>query len=372
MPIIGLIPDPPYDPQSWSGSSRPFFSALKRSGLLQSAQQVKLSKLSDVNFKLRNFAWPMDVWKARYHSSVSRFKALSRAARAEIKAERSASAVLQIGAWFCSPDATSLPCFSYHDGNSALWYRYYGRELLSERSYQQQFEWERSVYAKMTGIFVMSSWLGHSFVHDFGVEAAKVHVVHAGINLPELPPARVTRAAAPKFLFVGKDFARKGGSYLLEAFRAVRQAVPDATLSIVGPAMGATQPGVVFEGFLSKDDPAQFGRITELFEQASCVVLPSIYEPFGISLTEGMAYGLPCIATNRCAMPEIVENGRTGLIVPPENVDALADAMITIARDPALGQRMGEAGRARAERDFTWDAVGHKIRTVLHDRYQVS
>ena len=95
--------------------------------------------------------------------------------------------------------------------------------------------------------------------------------------------------------------------------------------------------------------------------------MPSIFEPFGISLLEGMAYELPCVTGTACAMPEIVQDGVTGRTADPANPDALARALLDVA-DPDVARRMGAAGRRRMQERFTWDAVAGRILAALEQR----
>lgn len=371
MRLLGLIPEPPFDPLSWSGSSANFFRALQRQKLLSDACEVTLGEIRDALQKARTLSLPMRRWKEQYHASVPRFRALTRAAGGIIAEHRDVSGILQIGAWFSASAVTNLPCFSYHDGNAALWYRYYGRGLLSERARQAHLDWERSVYTALTGIFVMSEWLAESFTRDFEIPRSKVHVVGAGINIEKLPQVPERSWSPPRYLLVGKDFERKGGRYLLQAFKTVRKSIPDAELIIVGPSLALDQPGVKCAGYLSKSGPADKTRLDQLFCSATAMVLPSIYEPFGISLLEGMAYGLPCITVNRCAMPEIVRHGETGLVARPEDSASLADAMIELGRSSRDASGMGAAGRRRVESDYTWSAVTAKIKETLSSTYEM-
>lgn len=372
MSLLGLIPEPPFDPSSWSGSSANFFRALQARGMLANAHEVSLSGMHEILQKGRALSVPMRRWKERYHASVPRFQALTRVAGGLIARSRDVAGILQIGAWFSAGATTDLPCFSYHDGNAALWYRYYGRGLLSEEARRTHLDWERSVYAAVTGLFVMSEWLADSFIRDFGVPPSKVHVVGAGINIEMLPQLPERSWSKPRFILVGKDFERKGGKYLLEAFKTVRKSVPEAELVIVGPSLQLEQPGVICVGYLSKSTPAGMTSLHGLLCSATAIVLPSIYEPFGISLLEGMAYGLPCVTVNRCAMPEIVRNRETGLIARAEDAAALANAMIEIARSPRDAASMGAAGRRRVESDYTWSAVTGKIEAILSEVYALS
>lgn len=365
MKLLGLIPEPPFDPQSWSGSSRYFFRSLQGHCLLEDACEIALTSTRELSQKALALSWPPTRWRERYHSSVGRFRRLTDAVATKIAYHPRAEGILQVGAWFCAPAVTALPCFSYHDGNAALRYRYYGRGLLSESRVQRHLEWERQVYARMRGIFVMSRWLADSFVRDFGVPEHRVHVVGGGINFEQLPQLIERDFSIPRFLMIGRDFARKGGNYLLEAFRIVRRDMPSAELTIVGPEPGTAEPGVHYAGFLRKSDPADLRALTDIFRASTVMVLPSIYEPFGISLLEGMANCMPCIAVDRCALPEIVVNGETGLVAKPEDAESLAKAMIDLAMQPDTARRMGERGRRRVEEHFTWDAVAGKIQIAL-------
>lgn len=365
MRLLGLIPEPPFDPRSWSGSSVHFFKALARQGVLESAVGLEIARMPQLWHKIRSFGWPVNRWREQYHAAASQFDHLTRLAAAEIRKHPDATGVLQVGAWFSSPLVTGLPCFSYHDGNAALRYRHYGRGLLSAAHMQRHLARERLNYERMRGIFVMSNWLGRSFVRDFGIPEERVHVVGAGINFERLPDIHERDDRTPRFLFVGRDFARKGGKYLLEAFRRVRSVVPEAELHIVGPEPGVPEPGVFHAGFLSKANPAGMAALETLFRRCTMLVLPSVYEPFGISLLEGMAFRLACVTVDRCAMPEIVVHGETGLVAKAEDAGSLAAAMVELARSPDVVKKMGDLGRARVESQFTWDAVATGIAGVL-------
>jgi glycosyltransferase involved in cell wall biosynthesis len=371
--LLCLIPEPPFDPRSWSGIAAPFFGALRDRRILSSAHEVKLSPLHRISEQMRVFDRPLARWKENYHASVHNMRALGRVASGIMHAQKGRySAVLQIGAWFCAAANNDWsPVFSYHDGNAAMWYRHYGRGLLSNERREEHLAYERFTYKGTTGIFVMSQWLADSFVNDFDVPSEKLHVVGAGANIngPYRPIER--KLLKTKFLIVGKDFERKGGKYLLEAFRRVHREVPSTELVIVGPSLELKEPGVRCEGFLSKNNFHDQKRLAQIFEECHCIVLPSIYEPFGISLVEGMIHNMAAIAADRCAMPEIVKHRETGLVVPPENADALAEAMIELATHPKQTEAYGMAGMRRANDHFTWQAVAQKMHTVLRDRYNL-
>jgi glycosyltransferase involved in cell wall biosynthesis len=89
--------------------------------------------------------------------------------------------------------------------------------------------------------------------------------------------------------------------------------------------------------------------------------MPSLYEPFGIVFGEAMAHRCPCIGTNICAMPEIIEHGRTGFVVAPRDTATLAKRMIDLLKEPLMAREFGERAYEKYMRDLTWDAVASKI-----------
>lgn len=367
MKLLGVINEPPLDPISWSGTSRYFFRALDQQGILGGAVDVSMSKLQDMFFRAVNFSMPVSVWREKYHLDPGRFRFYTRIAGRRIRDQvKSSDAVVQIGAWYCLPAVTDLPCFSYHDGNLALRVKAGHIKLASaHRAVQRALEWERRTYERLRGLFVMSEWLGSSFVADFGVPHSKVHVVGAGINFDSVPEAEPDRRYPPRFLMVGKDFERKGGYILLEAFRQVRLQIPEAELVLVGPQLSNPPDGVTCTGYLSKSNPADVERLQSIYRSAGVYVLPSLYEPFGISLLEAMAYSLPCIAADHCAMPEIVAHKRTGLIVKRGDADSLAQAMLELASSEETAAAYGRAGRQRLLERYTWSAVARAIKDVV-------
>ncbi len=98
-------------------------------------------------------------------------------------------------------------------------------------------------------------------------------------------------------------------------------------------------------------------KLKTYFQKSNLFILPSRLETWGDVLLEAMAYSVPCIGVRESAMPEIIEDGRTGLLVEPESVDDLALAMKKIFGNYALRRKFGIAARQRVEDFFTWDHV---------------
>ncbi len=189
---------------------------------------------------------------------------------------------------------------------------------------------------------------------------AKCRVIPMGIHIEKEPEDIVAESAKVvhqygqrMVLAVGRLVGYKGFIYLLEAMRMV-----DATLLLVGtgPLDAALKQSAQDFGVSHK---VKFlGRVDNLqkyYRASSVFVLPSISraEAFGLVQLEAMAAGVPVINTDlNSGVPEVSLDGITGITVPPEDANSLAQAINRLLDDPALGRRMGEAGRVRAQREF--------------------
>ncbi len=100
------------------------------------------------------------------------------------------------------------------------------------------------------------------------------------------------------------------------------------------------------------------------FKAASIFCMPSLIEPLGIATIEASLYRLPAIATRIGGFFETVTDGETGILVAPNDVDALASAMRRLFQDPGLARRMGIAGFERNHAVFNWDAVGRRLQAI--------
>jgi glycosyltransferase involved in cell wall biosynthesis len=220
---------------------------------------------------------------------------------------------------------------------------------------------QRVVYERAVACCAASHWTAASLREDYGVPAEKVRVVGLGLN--HEPASGVSRDwAAPRFLFVGREWERKHGPSVLGAFASLRLERPDARLDVVGGHPPLRGEGVTGHGALRLDVPEEAARVRELFARATCFVMPSEVEPFGIVYVEAAAAGAPSIATSVGGAATIVAEG-TGLLVPPGDGPALLAAMRTLA-DGEVARRMGEAARERS-RLFAWDRVGARLLAAL-------
>ncbi|HZP72748.1 MAG TPA: glycosyltransferase family 4 protein [Gaiellaceae bacterium] len=202
-------------------------------------------------------------------------------------------------------------------------------------------------------------------VRDFhvaaGLDAGKLVTIHYGLDETPREPSEVTPAEvgipedAPLVLAVGRLIEQKGHATLLDAFARVHADRPDARLAILGWGRleAETRERVHTLGL----DGAAFvlGRVSprDWLARADVFAHTSRWEGFGIVLLEAMLAGLPVVATRVSAVPEIVDDGITGLLVPRDDAAAVAGAIARLLDDESLREQFGASGRRRALADFS-------------------
>ena len=193
----------------------------------------------------------------------------------------------------------------------------------------------------------------------------RVTVVAEGLTAPTAAGALPDGIEPGFVLAVGTVEPRKNYPRLLEAYRRLRSQPGAPQLVVAGRpgwAYGDTlrrlqsEPGVRYLGHV--DEPT----LAALFESASVLALPSLYEGFGLPLLEAMAHGVPAVIGKSGALPELA--GGSAVEVDPEDVDAIGRALEKVLSDPALRKKLGEAGKRRAAQ-FTWARAAASTLDVL-------
>jgi glycosyltransferase involved in cell wall biosynthesis len=202
-----------------------------------------------------------------------------------------------------------------------------------------------------------SSWASRSMVDDYGVAPRKTAVVPPGIEVDRwAAPPRDGRDGRPfKLVFVGGHFERKGGKLLLDVYR--QRLSGRCEISIVTRDPVPEESGVrVHRGLLAGSD-----ALRALLGEADAFVLPTLADCHSIASLEAMASGLPVVLTRIGASSEIVKDGRSGLLIPPDDGAALGDALDRLIADRAAAVAMGSRGFEIAKRDFDAPVVAAKI-----------
>jgi colanic acid/amylovoran biosynthesis glycosyltransferase len=195
----------------------------------------------------------------------------------------------------------------------------------------------------------------------------KLHVIHVGIPLEQFTKGlSESRPVDPNILLVGRQVPEKGQAVLLEAVATLIEHGHRVHATLVGEGATrtklerlSTRLGISeqtsFPGAVGQDD------ICSLYSQASVFCLPSFAEGVPCVLMEAMAMELPVVSTRITGIPELVDDGHTGLLVAPGRVDLLADALELLLEDPGLRQRMGAAAREKVVGEFNTENSAEQL-----------
>lgn len=254
---------------------------------------------------------------------------------------------------------------------------------------------EKLAYENAAAVIAVSAGMRNDILRSYpNVDPAKVRVIHNGIDVERWRPVQNPEFLAsigmdpsrPSVVFVGRITRQKGLPYLLQAagrLPADVQLILCAGAPDTPEIMAEVQEGVRLlqqsrEGVIWIERMLPRDELSAILTAATTFVCPSVYEPLGIVNLEAMACGAAVVGTATGGIPEVVADGRTGRLVPIEQVQDgtgtpvdpekyvadLAAVLTEVASDPARAREYGEAGRARARDEFSWSAIADTTRAL--------
>ena len=203
-------------------------------------------------------------------------------------------------------------------------------------------------FSRAQRLVTWSDWAKRSLVDDYSIPDERVSVIPPGVTLDDWrsAPRTPTTDRPVRVLFVGGDLERKGGHQLIEAFRSVRDR--GAELHIVTRDRVPDGQGVVVHRGVEPNS----ARLRQLFADSDIFALPTLGDCLPMVLSEAGASGLPTITTRLAAIPEVVVDGRTGILTAPGDVRALGDALLRLIERPHERIEMGEAAVAHVSKHY--------------------
>jgi starch synthase len=254
---------------------------------------------------------------------------------------------------------------------------------------------EKTAYLGAAGVIAVSGGMRKDILRSYPqVDPDTVHVVHNGIDLsgwnrdenPDVVRAAGIDPDRPSIVFVGRITRQKGLPYLL---RAARRLPADVQLVLCAGAPDTKEIMAEVSGLVAELQTERSGvvwiermlpreELCQVLSAATTFVCPSVYEPLGIVNLEAMACEAAVVGTATGGIPEVVDDGVTGRLVPIEQVQDgtgtptdeerfvadLAEVLTDVTSDPSRARAMGRAGRQRAEDHFSWDAIADRTMEV--------
>lgn len=207
-----------------------------------------------------------------------------------------------------------------------------------------------------------------------GISPEQIKIVPDAVEIPTLVTRRAEVSDSQfRLLFVGTCYPRKGLTYLLEAISLLKDRY-NVRLDIIGDTEHdpkyssqllrivqerSLQDRVIFHGWVPQE------MLWDFYAKADGFVLPSVWEGYGIVLLEALAFGLPIVATKAGAIPELISHRENGLLVPPADSSALAEAIAVLYDDADLRQRLAQAALERSRQSLSWSQVGEEFQEVI-------
>lgn len=254
---------------------------------------------------------------------------------------------------------------------------------------------EKTAFEAADAVIAVSYGMAMDIVRSYpALDETRVHVVHNGIDLdrwrridePDLVRGLGVDPDRPSVVFVGRITRQKGLPYLLAAAKRLPPEVqlvlcagaPDTPAILEEVQRGVAELQAERSGVVWIDRILSQHELSAVLSAATTFVCPSIYEPLGIVNLEAMACGAAVVGTATGGIPEVVDDGSTGRLVPiaqasdgtgtpldPEQfVSDLAATLTEVVADPDAARRMGAAGRTRAETEFSWGAIAERTREI--------
>lgn len=354
----------PFDKSAWSGI--PFYALKEVTRRFPDTHVIDTPRADRMLRRLSRLA-RFGVLPSREPLVVQRF---GRIVNRELEKLRP-DAVVAVGAAhkvaYIDP---AWPMIYVADAMFATVIRYYAKYTrLGGRTIRNGNAIQRELLARANSIMLTSDWAVRSAATEYGLPLSRFDVAPIGANLDRDPGYTEPRNGGPlSMLFVGFDWQRKGGPLVLDVWKELRRRTGDAELHIVGcsPPEAAGQSGIHIHGVLRKSVPEQSRVLEELYRACSFLFMPSRQEAYGIVYCEAAAFGKPSIATDTGGVPTIINDGKTGILLPVDaTAEDYADRIIAAWDGRERYRHMCEAARQDYETRLNWSAWGGALSAAL-------
>lgn len=233
------------------------------------------------------------------------------------------------------------------------------REMKKRNAMAKQY------YTMCRGIFTMSKWLRDDLINHTGVKPEKVHWVGGGCNI-DITQVDVGNKTGNKFLFIGKDWKRKNGPLVIEAFSRLKRKYSNVELYIAGPEKIPVETeqhknGVFFVGRKSYEELVAYYNLCDYF------VMPSKFEAYGLVFAEALIYGLPCIGKNEFAMPEFITDGENGYLINGDSATELEQCMEKLVLNGSIMAKKVQNNQKCYIKEYSWDSVASRMLKVMQE-----
>lgn len=299
---------------------------------------------------LVTFKKSLGKFRAHFMGSSYFFRSLSKIVRKHVE-KNDYTFIFQTQSMCDSTNSKGIPFFIYTD-HTNLFNQHYSFSNPIEFLHSENYvSLEKKAFENAKAIFVMSENIRESLFTQYRIDSPKVKLVYVSTNTAISSEVNPAKYKNKNILFVGKDWERKGGPLLVEAFKQVRTKIPDATLTILGCTPKTGLENCFESGEVSLEE------VAKAYEKATVFCLPTQREPFGIVFLEAMFYRLPVITNRTGATPFIIEDGLSGYLLN-NTVEEYGRVLTDLLSDSKKCEALGAQSFEIAQKKYTWNNVG--------------
>jgi glycosyltransferase involved in cell wall biosynthesis len=366
LKILGVAWGNPWSVHNHSGVPCRLFKEFERLGVLTGTANAKQTRLSDV------FRGCVD-WHRTFHELAPRRNAIWRflPENIELLTERFAKlhaslpehiAILQFGV--AGIPSSSKVLIAHVEMslltviNSEVYASSYGYDRISEKVINRALEGERMFLDACSLVWTNSTWTAEG-IRKQGVPKEKIRIYPPASGMPDPGPIERNWNRC-NILFVGKDWHRKGGPLLIDAFRIVRSRIPDAQLTIIGCQPNIKSEGVNILGFLNNQDPQESEIMKKAFQEATIFCMPTLFDTTGMVFMEAALYGLPSVMVGGQGRESIFPSFMAVHLSSTDGRE-LAHKLIELTKDHRKMSIMGNTARQFVLKHYRWPLIAELL-----------
>ncbi|KYC63713.1 glycosyltransferase family 4 protein [Heyndrickxia coagulans] len=345
--------------KTWSGTPMSLYKSL---------EAIEGVKVTNIDVQLSKIEWgivALTQFMRRKNLSFNTLalKLMSRKLNKKLKGAKF-DAVIEIGDigiikdinYYVYQDLCIYSLIEEYKNNYDVFVNYSGFGKFSLEDLYKRNKWQKKFYDHCSGIFTMSEWLKQTIERNYNITKEKIHTVKAGINVKG-SKLNIEKDKNTKYiLFVGRDFTRKNGLNVIRAFKKLSKSNKHLRLVIAGPESLPLNEKLTQDIIFLGD--ADYETLNYYYGLADVFCMPSYFEAYGIVFTEALVRGIPCVALNSYAMPEIIQD--YGILVENGSVDEIAGAIHEILGNDAYKKNI-ERDMELLKLEYSWDNIANKM-----------
>lgn len=233
-----------------------------------------------------------------------------------------------------------------------------GNNVYSQKEMERRIHRQYKEYSHAKAVFFMSYWVKDLMTQHYPEISHKMIHIGGGTNI-DAAKVNSNMKEGNKFLFIGRDFNRKAGDLVIEAFKILKsQTMPNAELHMAGCNPMETYKDIYYYGDVNYD------KISELLNMCDVFCMPSRFEAYGLVFIESLIYGLPCIGRDFFEMPYFINKGNEGELIKDDNPETLAKTMSAVISDKNMINQV-QSNKELYLSKYSWDSVAKRAKVVI-------